>query len=130
MIEGFKGRTYRVGDKIRVYRNLNNGKWSLLAMEGQYKNKVVGHLDSLSIADVSFIVSVAGQNKVKRENRRCVHAYAQGFLTSLDSPTLNSESSIVTYDPFGRDFFFKTTEDSNRLESLPYLNFSQGKAFI
>lgn len=130
MIKGFKGRTFSMGDKVRVYRNLNNGKWSILAMTGEYKNKVVGHLEELSLSDVRFIVSAAGQARVRREGRKNVHAYAQGVLSSITAAPFGVDVPIVSYDPYGKDFFFRKDNENVKLEALQLLNFSHGKAYL
>ncbi len=130
MIKGFKGRTFSMGDKVRVYRNLNNGKWSILAMTGEYKNKVVGHLEELSLSDVRFIVSAAGQARVRREGRKNVHAYAQGVLSSITAAPFGVDVPIVSYDPYGKDFFFRKDNENVKLEALQSLNFSHGKAYL
>lgn len=45
MFKLFRGRTINLGDRYKVYRNLNNDMFSLLAVDGEFKGKVVAHAD-------------------------------------------------------------------------------------
>lgn len=130
VIEGFKGRTVSLGDKVRVYRNLNNGKWSIKAMTGEYKGKVVAHLDYLTLKDTSFIVSMAGRARVLREGRKNVHAFAMGFLHSCNEIELESTSEVITYDPYRCGFFYSIDSSNTPIETIKQLNFTKGKAFV
>lgn len=129
LIDGFKGRTVSLGDKVRVYRNLNNGKWSVKALDGEHKNKVVAHFDSLTLCDVAFVISEAGRMRVLKEKRKNVHAYAQGYLVSIEPTSMQQQSEFITYDPYKCGFFYKSSHDSGRVDTLKTLNFIAGKAF-
>lgn len=130
MIEGYKGRTVSIGDKVKVYRNLNNGKWSILAMAGEFKGKVVAHFDNLCLSEVSFKISEAGRARVLREKRKNVHAYAIGSIVSVGQAELCDDSQFVTYDPYKFGFFYKSEDESVSLSSTALINFIPGKAFI
>ena len=107
VISGFRGRTLKVGDLVKVHRNLNNGLWSVTAKTGEHKNKVVHHCASISLSDVKFVVSAAGRARVIKEKRKNVHAWCVGVVTSLDD-TYNIKESCkqVTYDPYKFGFFY------------------------
>jgi len=130
VIDGFKGRTVCIGDKVRVYRNLNNGKWSIKAISGEYKNKVVAHLDCLTLQDVTFVISDAGRARVIREGRKNVHAYAVGFLKANDEITRSDDNEVITYDPYRCGFFYALDNSDEAIDHIPTLLFSNGKAFI
>lgn len=130
VIQGFKDRTVSIGEKVRVYRNLNNGKWSVRAMTGEYKGKVVAHLDSLTLTDIVFVISVAGRARVLREGRKNVHAFAMGILSSDEAIPLNSNSNVITYDPYRSGFFYSVSSADEALTDMGKLCFSEGKAYI
>jgi hypothetical protein len=97
MIREFNSQLYH-HTKVRVYRNLNNGLVSV-----QVKGKVVGHTDNLAIANVTLIVSECLRVKMVAENRRKVHAYAEGILLpSLPDIPL---SHTLHYNPYRGGYF-------------------------
>lgn len=63
---------------IRVYQNLRRRDWSLLDSR---TNHVIGHRIELVLTDVTFIVSEKTRQRVIRQGRRTVHAYAAGLLS-------------------------------------------------
>lgn len=42
-LKGYKGRELRIGQPVRVYRNLNNQMFSVIARTGDHKGLVVLH---------------------------------------------------------------------------------------
>jgi hypothetical protein len=95
-----------LGQKVRVYRNLRTGNFSVQAkVEGKWK--VVGHESYLTLADVEFKVSEAGRQRVIRERSKNVHAFVVGTLIPFVNQNTNSE---VSYNPYkSSQFFVKTT---------------------
>lgn len=69
--------------KVRVYYNLNRDVWSIKAMEGEFKGKVIGYAGSVHLKDAKTIVSAAGRQRVLREKRKNVHAYIEGTLVNV-----------------------------------------------
>ncbi len=70
--------------KVRVYRNLHNGLWSVKCMERDHRHygKVILHCEEIMLAHVKPVVSSAGRNRVLRERRKNVHAYLEGEIVS------------------------------------------------
>ena len=66
--------------KVEAYRNLHNGKYSVKALEGPNKGRVVLHCDYLELGNVEFKVSQSGRNRVLRERKKYVHATVRGTL--------------------------------------------------
>jgi hypothetical protein len=97
------------GDRVEVYRNLNNGTHSI-----RRNGKVVKHLQhhqSIFLKDVKFAVQPAGREKVRREGKKNVHAFVRG--TVILPSTMNGTTDefkkkmpyVVTYNPYHMEHF-------------------------
>lgn len=109
---GYKSREFNAGDRVRVYRNLNNGLFSLVAMSGPHKGKVVAHVGyvQLRAQDTGTMVkiSLAGQARARRQGQRNVHAWIDGYLVSFGmnyTGSLPEGDKRVSYVPFCHDGF-------------------------
>lgn len=130
VIVGFKERTMEIGSLVKVHRNLNNGLWSVTAKTGEYKNKVVHHCANISISNVKFVISDAGRKRVLRENRKNVHAWCVGILTSVsEKETIPEISKQVTYDPYKHGFFYQADAVPTPFMELDALHFIGTKAY-
>ena len=71
-----------LGDEVKVfvYRNLHKKCFSVKAMEGPMKGRVIGHAHQVILKDVDFKVSEAGRQRVLREQKKNVHAGVIGRL--------------------------------------------------
>jgi hypothetical protein len=109
----FRGLTAPApGDRVRVYRNLNHpGLYSLLALSGPHKGKVLGYAAATALANVEFKVSEKGRQTVLAKQVRHVHAYAQGeFVTTaseLPEAVSATDDNTITYRPFAAGHFFR-----------------------
>jgi hypothetical protein len=102
--------------RIRLYRNLSpqyrqQRAWSVMAMEGPKKGRVVDVVDGALIRNADFVVSEAGRQRVLREKSKNVHAFVQGELVrtwdlnSLKKSTRGEDlaegaSVRIGYDPY------------------------------
>lgn len=99
------------GMRVRVYRNLNKPEYySILAMEGPDKRKVVGYSKSVHLSDVIFLVSAKSRERLLRERSKNVHAFCEGILNDIfTSPVdISNCKEVITYNPYLRDTFFNT----------------------
>lgn len=60
---------------VRVYRNLHRGCYSV-----KQGGIVRCHADNVALKNVKFIVSKAGQKRVRDEKKKNVHAFVEGFV--------------------------------------------------
>jgi hypothetical protein len=90
--------------RVEVYRNLHKDCYSVRALSGENKGLVIGHVQSITLQDVSFAVQPAGRNRVLEEKRKNVHAFIRGTVTN--TPVEHGMS--VRYDPYLNDAFIVT----------------------
>ena len=88
--------------KVKAYFNLHKRTFSIVAMEGDQKGRVIGYADTLHMEDVEFKVSEAGRQRVLREQTKNVHAYVVGNL--VDTPQVKHQTPI-TYNPYKYNTF-------------------------
>jgi hypothetical protein len=87
--------------KVFVYFNLHKRVFSVKALEGAERGRVIGHRTSLAIYSPTFKVSEAGRQRVIREKRKNVHAGVVGFLTApYDWTKELVEWTPVLYNPY------------------------------
>lgn len=72
--------------KVFVYFNLHRKCWSIKALEGPSKGRVIGHAHYVDLACVEWRVSEAGRQRVLREKKKNVHAGAVGKLEAWSTP--------------------------------------------
>lgn len=65
----------------KVYRNLNNG---LISIAERSSGLVVAHCDSVTLKSVAFRVSDKGRERVVKEGRKNVHAFAFGYVVDYE----------------------------------------------
>jgi len=69
--------------KAFVYFNLHTGLWSVKALDGFLKGKVVGHAYNIRLTDAEFRVSEAGRQRVLKEQKKNVHAGVVGTIAGI-----------------------------------------------
>lgn len=106
----YKGRTIELAQEVEVYRNLNNGMWSIRDAKSK---QILAHSTNVLLHDPTFHVQPAGRDRVRRERRKNVHAYVKGKYVP---PTLvpPEEYDILfqetTYDPYTHEYFMADDE--------------------
>jgi hypothetical protein len=86
------------GMRVAVYYNVHRKLFSIKALEGKSKGRVVAHIGDLALRDASFKVSEAGRERVLREGIKNVHAYIVGILAYPNGTA--SKGNRVEYNPF------------------------------
>jgi hypothetical protein len=83
--------------RVFVYFNLHRKLWSVKALSGPMRGRVIAHRDTLALSDCTFKVSEAGRQRVLREQRKNVHAGVVGYLSDA---TPAPRVIPVTYNPY------------------------------
>lgn len=116
--------------KVFVYYNLHKHCWSLKALEGPDKGRVVAHANTVILTDCTFKVSQAGRKRVLSEKRKNVHAGVIGVLECYDQDetvVFNTAISMpVTYNPYKFETFVNAVTNEPILNSRRVLMVAPG----
>lgn len=108
----FKGREIDFSKPVKVYKNLNNGMFSVV--QG---NIVVAHVDSITLKSVSFKVSETGRQRVIATKQKNVHAYVVGEVVAVNEQQPKSigthTPSRITYNPYKFSYFYDEVTECN-----------------
>ena len=91
--------------KVFVYFNLHRKCWSVKALEGPSKGRVIMHTLSLLLTGCAFKVSEAGRQRVLKERRKNVHAGVVGYLCE-DNVCVGGDVVAVSYNPYKAGHFY------------------------
>lgn len=95
--------------RVFVYWNLHKNLWSVKALEGPDKGRVIAREPYVALLHASPKVSEAGRQRVLREGRKNVHAGIVGELAHLyQSPRATGDLDSISYNPRqGPSFFWR-----------------------
>ena len=113
--------------KCFIYRNLNRKGYvySLKAMEGPHKGRVVALATAITVVDARFVVSDAGRERARKEGQRNVHAGVVGNVVNIQQHTKRlphpikvaetfvrkANGTSVTYDTWKYDTFVRRDDE-------------------
>ena len=120
--------------KVRVYRNLHKKTYSV-----KQGSLVRCHADQVTLRDCQFIVSKAGQRRVRDERRKNVHAFIEGYVVDTSEAdkivdgTLSDEEVMdgqtrwgkAYYNPYTCDTFINE-HDGSPIEQSDYVDMHIG----
>lgn len=97
--------------RYRVYRNLTKGNLSILERGGQGWRKI-DEADELLLHDCAFLVYEAGQQKVKKEKKKNVHAYicCDHYDKENFTPPTPKKFYTMCYNPYKAPEFRMATQ--------------------
>ena len=105
--------------RVRAYRNLHKNCWSVVAMEGKKKGRVIIHAEFLQLKDAEFRVQPAGRKKVLREQKKNVHAYVVGLMVPSTAQELWDR---VRYNPYKFETFVDMSGNAVHTADGVFLN--------
>lgn len=95
--------------RVFVYWNLHRGQWSVKALEGPNKGRVIAHVPSIELFGCEFKVSEAGRQRVIREQRKNVHAGVVGYVSPNQDDERQPDS--IRYNPYKWNSFVRFIGD-------------------
>jgi hypothetical protein len=119
--------------KVFAYRNLHRDCWSLKALEGPYKGRVILHADEAVLVFCQLKVSKAGRQRVLQERKKNVHAGVVGYLDESDSsvPTFFEVNGIpVTYNPYKYESFVRKDDPDTEIHSATFTHLKPTKEVL
>lgn len=101
-------KPYTYGDKVAVYYNLRRKCLSVCDARRGKPKRLLGHTNKINLKRVDFKVSQAGQERVRKQRRKNVHAFVVGKVCrTFPEPRHGFEE--LTYNPYThRGFTDKT----------------------
>ena len=83
------GRDPWAATRVAVYKNLHRGAWSVRAIDGPFKGKVVAHAERVGLVHAHMHVNERAQRRIAAGAAREVHAWVIGTLGNvvLTAPT-------------------------------------------
>ncbi len=93
--------------RVFVYYNLHKKLWSVKALDGSNKGRVIAHSDYVELSNAKPKVSQAGRQRVLRDKCKNVHAGITGTLENLDRLNMQDykDSKAITYNPYFYETF-------------------------
>jgi len=110
--------------KVFVYFNLHKKCFSVKALDGENKGKVVQHTDNVVLLLPEFKVSEAGRQRVLREKRKNVHAGVVGWYNSaVDVAKIGNayKTTNVRYNPYVYSSFVDSNEKPIHIAATAHL---------
>jgi len=103
-------------DRVRVYYNLHRKCFSVQ----DYKTGlVIKHTSRLFLTNAMFVVRKSGNERVKSEGKKNVHAFVNGIVVNRSTKIDNEFCFPVRYNPYQMDYFHYQRDVNNELVWLP-----------
>ena len=93
--------------RVEVYWNLHKHLFSVRALEGPNKGRVISHSHGITLTDVKFAVQPAGRERVRREGKKNVHAFVRGRVANSGFEDCHEgfNDEKISYNPYIYDTF-------------------------
>lgn len=131
--------------KVYVYYNLHQHVWSIVAMEGEHRGRVLGHADSVALEDCKMKVREKGRQRVLLEGKKNQHAGIVGNLLAVQGyreriggyrfpelvgePMLDGAWVRITYNPSKAPLFYLKDRPQLAIEKAQLVSLGKQGAF-
>ena len=107
--------------RVFVYYTLHKKLWSVKALEGPQKGRVIRRANHVTLRDAMPKVSQKGRERVLREKRKNVHAGIVGTLCSPQARVPITQDSRISYNPYKSGSFYYTKDPSRVYTGSDYV---------
>jgi hypothetical protein len=118
-----------LGLKVFVYFNLHKKVFSVKAMEGPNKGRVIAHTAAIKLNNATFKVSEAGRQRVLKERKKNVHAGVVGYIEGFTQGEALSHDQIKAqgytgayYNPYKTATFLNGSQPLNTADNVTLYN--------
>ena len=114
-------------DRVRVYYNLHKKCFSIQ----DYKTGLVTkHTNQLNLSNALFVVRKSGNERVRSEGKKNVHAFVNGIVNDKQDYTKVGVSYKVRYNPYEMDYFHYERIVNNKPKWIPVDNHWIGDVYL
>lgn len=94
--------------RVRVHYNLHTLIWSVVALAGEDKGRVIHRSKHVKLLNAKFHVGEVSRQRVIKEHCRSVHAYISGELVSVSDKVQAMPGGIsISYNPYRMGTFYE-----------------------
>ena len=118
--------------RVRVHFNLHTHLWSVVALEGERKGRVIAHESHVTLTDCTFKVSETQRQRVIRDKCRSVHAYVVGHWEGGKSNATHAPvgAQRFTYNPYRSGSFHVAGNVSREVKTAARVWFIDKAAYF
>ncbi len=114
--------------KVFIYWNITRGVWSVKALQGPDRGRVIKHATDITLTDCVFKVSEAGRQKVLSQKVKNVHAGVVGYLDTPVEPDMTGEQIDVTYNPYKFATFVNRANTEQAVHTARVVKMNQNRS--
>ena len=111
--------------KVEVYKNLHKNCWSV---RDNKTGKVIDYVVNIHLADAKLVVRPAGRKRVLREQRKNVHAFIKGDITTVGGVPI--DICEVVYNPYEHMSFIEKVSGKPIHNAKNVFLTSLGKVYV
>lgn len=108
--------------RVAVYFNLHKRCWSVKALKGVDRGRVIAHMETLALRAAAPKVSEAGRHRVLKTRSKNVHAYMTGELVPLEAR--GEPTHDLHYNPYRCGYFVAVDMETGVVEELKYADYA------
>jgi hypothetical protein len=122
-------------NRVFVYYNFHKKCWSVKALSGKNKGRVVQHRKNIFLKDCTFRVSESSRQRVIRENKKNVHAGVVGEIISWPAfeeyfkhDCIAHPFVTVNYNPKKHKTFVESDNKNKPIHKAAFVHLEAGLA--
>lgn len=114
--------------KVFIYWNITRGVWSVKALQGPNRGRVIKHATEMTLIDCVFKVSESGRRKVLAEKVKNVHAGVVGFMRDEEIVEVTGSHIDVTYNPYKFETFVNREDHKQPIQAARFVKMNANRS--